>query len=303
MLMYSIKVMLSRFCGISFRRCTVMTIVASALFFSEKVSAQDLTFDQLEEAFLTINSQLPYTLGNGMELSGVSIDRKEVTYRFRINDLNNNMDNISIEDPETKERMKSMMTVLVSDDEAKAMFVSMAKLGIGFRLQMTSVNTGKTAEIFFLPEEVMEIASSPEISPFDWVRNWHHSMKGQLPIKMGMGITMTDAILTDSMMQFVCFVNEAIFSFDNIVSNKESIRESISSLLFSDSDVVAIMLSTQMTLAGLSLSYKYVGSDSGKTISIDFSNQELRERMQLDSTEFEDSIATDEEVDSVAVEW
>ena len=300
MFMYSYNVLLSHISGMSFIRCIVVIIV---FFISEKISAQGLTYDQLEEAFLTINSQMPYFMGNGMEMSSVSIDRKEVTYRFRINDLNNSMISITTDNHEVKERMKSMVSVVTSDENAKVMFVSMAKLGIGLRLQMTSVNTGKTVDVRFLPEEVMEIATKPAITPFEWVKNWHHSVKEQLPMNLGEGITMTDAILSESMMQYICVVNEAVFSFDIIVGNRESVRESICTLLFSGADAVVIMQTTQMALAGLSLSYKYVGSDSGKTMYIDFSNQELRERMHLESTEYEDSIATYEEEDSVAVEW
>ena len=113
---------------------------------------------------------------------------------------------------------------------------------------------------------------------------------------------MTDAILTETMIQFVCQVNEAMFSFDNMIGNKETARESISTRLFSGTDVAMIIQNTQIALAGLSLSYKYVGSESGKTMSIDFSNQELREGMQLDMMECSDSIAIEEHVDTLAIE-
>ena len=153
------------------------------------------------------------------------------------------------------------------------------------------------------PEEVMDIATGPGITPLDWVRNWYLSMKSQFPLEMGIGLTLTDAILTDKMVQFICLVNESMVSFDNIVGNRESVREAICTMLFSGTDAIMIMQNTQIALAGLSLSYKYVGSDSGRTMMVDFSNQELRERMQLVPTEYEDSVATYEEVDSVAVDW
>ena len=78
---------------------------------------------------------------------------------------------------------------------------------------------------------------------------------------MGIGLTLTDAILTDKMVQFICLVNESMMSFDNIVGNRESVREAICTMLFSGTDAIMIMQNTQIALAGLSLSYKYVGSD------------------------------------------
>jgi len=276
-------------------------IVASVLFYVDKASAQGYTYEQLEEAFVAINSQLPQVLGNGLEMLSVSINREEVVWCYTVNDIGNSMSNIMPEDSNIKARVKSMISAVVSDEDLKNMFIDMAKLGIGLRLQMKSVNTGKTLDVAFLPDEVMSIAITPVISPIDWVKNWHQSLISQLPLAIGMGITMTDAILTESMMQIVCFVNESMFSFDTMLANKENARESICNLLFSGTDGVVIMQNTQMALAGLALSYKYVGSQSGKSFSIDFSNQELKDKMQIEPSEVIDSIAIFGVVDSIAV--
>ena len=236
-------------------------------------------------------------------MSSVSINPKEVVFRYTVSDLGNGMSNISIDAPDTMSRMKSMVSAIADDEEARMLLTNMARMNIGLKLQMTSANTGKTLELNMSPEEVMDIATGPGITPLDWVRNWYLSMKSQFPLEMGIGLTLTDAILTDKMVQFICLVNESMVSFDNIVGNRESVREAICTMLFSGTDAIMIMQNTQIALAGLSLSYKYVGSDSGRTMMVDFSNQELRERMQLVPTEYEDSVATYEEVDSVAVDW
>ena len=303
MFMYSIKGLLSHLCEASFTRWKIGIIAMLALSFAEKSSAQEMTYNQLEEAFLSVNSQLPWTLGNGLEMTSVSVNPKEVVFRYTVNDIGNGMSNISLDDPDTMSRMKSMVYAIADDEEARMLLTNMARMNIGLKLQMTSANTGKTLELNMSPEEVMDIATGPGITPLDWVRNWYLSMKSQFPLEMGIGLTLTDAILTDKMVQFICLVNESMVSFDNIVGNRESVREAICTMLFSGTDAIMIMQNTQIALAGLSLSYKYVGSDSGRTMMVDFSNQELRERMQLVPTEYEDSVATYEEVDSVAVDW
>ena len=300
MFMYSIKGLLSHLCEASFTRWKIGIIAMLALSFAEKSSAQEMTYNQLEEAFLSVNSQLPWTLGNGLEMTSVS--PKEVVFRYTVNDIGNGMSNISLDDPDTMSRMKSMVYAIADDEEARMLLTNMARMNIGLKLQMTSANTGKTLELNMSPEEVMDIATGPGITPLDWVRNWYLSMKSQFPLEMGIGLTLTDAILTDKMVQFICLVNESMVSFDNIVGNRESVREAICTMLFSGTDAIMIMQNTQIALAGLSLSYKYVGSDSGRTMMVDFSNQELRERMQLDPTEYSDSIAIEEDVDSVAIE-
>ena len=303
MFMYSIKGLLSHLCEASFTRWKIGVIAMLALSFAEKSSAQEMTYNQLEEAFLSVNSQLPWTLGNGLEMTSVSINPKEVVFRYTVNDIGNGMSNISLDDPDTMSRMKSMVYAIADDEEARMLLTNMARMNIGLKLQMTSANTGKTLELNMSPEEVMDIATGPGITPLDWVRNWYLSMKSQFPLEMGIGLTLTDAILTDKMVQFICLVNESMVLFDNFLENKVNIRNSLRDFLFAGTDVVVTMQNTQIALAGLSLSYKYVGSASGKTVSIDFSNQELRERMQLIPTEYEDSVATYEEVDSVAVDW
>lgn len=103
-------------------------------------------------------------------------------------------------------------------------------------------------------------------------------------------------------MQYVCLVDESIVSFDTMLANKKNVRESICNWLFSRTDAIVIMQNTQMALAGLSLSYKYVSSQSSKSFSIDFSNQELKNKMQLEPSEIIDSVEIFEEVDSIAVE-
>ena len=302
MFMYSIKGLLSHLCEASFTRWKIGIIAMLALSFAEKSSAQEMTYNQLEEAFLTINSQLPLTLGNGIEMTSVSINPKEVVFRYTVNDIGNGMSNISLDDPDTMSRMKSMVYAIADDEEVRMLLTNMARMNIGLKLQMTSANTGKTLELNMSPEEVMDIATGPGITPLDWVRNWYLSMKSQFPLEMGIGLTLTDAILTDKMVQFICLVNESMVSFNNLLENKVNIRNSLRDFLFAGTDVVVTMQNTQIALAGLTLSYKYVGSASGKTVSIDFSNQELRERMQLEPTEYSDSIAIEEDVDSVAIE-
>lgn len=303
MLMCSLKGLFSHLCVASFTMCKVGIIVVLALFFAEKSLSQELTFSQLEEAFLTVNSQLPRTLGNGIEMTSVSINENEVVFRYTVNDVGNGMSNISLDDSDTMSRMKALVSAIADDEDARMMLISMAKMNIGLKMQMTSANTGKTLELDMSPEEVMDIATGPGITPLEWVRNWHQSMKSQLPLEMGMGLLMTNAILTDKTMQFVCLVNESMVSFDNILENKDNIRSYLCDFLFSGTDAVVTMQNTQMALAGLSLSYKYIGSESGKELSIDFSNQELLERMQLDMTEYSDSMAIEEDVDTVAIEW
>ena len=303
MFMYSIKGLLTHLCEASFTRWKIGIIAVLSLSFVGKSSAQQMTYSQLEEAFLTINSQLPSTLGNGLEMTSVSINPKEVVFRYTVSDLGNGMSNISFDDPDTMSRMKAMVSAITVDEDIRMLFTNMARMNIGLKLQMRSANTGKTLNLDMSPKEVLDISTGTGITPFEWVRNWHQNLKSQLPLEMGTGIKITDAILTESMFLFVCQVNEAIFSFDNIVGNRESVREAICTMLFSGTDAIMIMQNTQLALAGLSLSYKYVGSDSGRTMMVDFSNQELRERMQLVPTEYEDSVATYEEVDSVAVDW
>ena len=302
MFMYSIKGLLSHLCEASFTRWKIGIIAMLALSFAEKSSAQEMTYNQLEEAFLSVNSQLPWTLGNGLEMTSVSINPKEVVFRYTVSDLGNGMSNISFDDPDTMSRMKSMVSAIADDEEARMLLTNMARMNIGLKLQMTSANTGKTLELNMSPEEVMDIATGPGITPLDWVRNWYLSMKSQFPLELGIGLTLTDAILTDKMVQFICLVNESMVSFNNLLENKVNIRNSLRDFLFAGTDVVVTMQNTQIALAGLTLSYKYVGSASGKTVSIDFSNQELRERMQLEPTEYSDSIAIEEDVDSVAIE-
>ena len=303
MFMYSIKGLLSHLCEASSTRWKIGVVAMLALSFAEKSSAQEMTYNQLEEAFLAINSQLPWTLGNGIEMTSVSINPKDVVYRYTVNDIGNGMSNISLDDPDTMSRMKSMVYAIADDEETRMLLTNMARMNIGLKFQMTSANTGKTLELIMSPEEVMDIATGPGITPLDWVRNWYLGLKSQFPLELGIGLTLTDAILTDKMVQFICLVNESMVSFDNFLENKDNIRNTLCDFLFAGTDLVVTMQNTQIALAGLSLSYKYVGSASGKTVSIDFSNQELRERMQLVPTEYEDSVATYEEVDSVAVDW
>ena len=303
MFMYSIKGLLSHLCEASSTRWKIGVVAMLALSFVEKSSAQEMTYNQLEEAFLAINSQLPWTLGNGIEMTSVSINPKDVVYRYTVNDIGNGMSNISLDDPDTMSRMKSMVYAIADDEETRMLLTNMARMNIGLKFQMTSANTGKTLELIMSPEEVMDIATGPGITPLDWVRNWYLGLKSQFPLELGIGLTLTDAILTDKMVQFICLVNESMVSFDNFLENKDNIRNTLCDFLFAGTDLVVTMQNTQIALAGLSLSYKYVGSASGKTVSIDFSNQELRERMQLVPTEYEDSVATYEEVDSVAVDW
>lgn len=163
---------------------SILLFFAFVLFFTSNVSAQDFTYEQLEGSFAMLNSQMPMSLGNGLEMTSVSINREEVTFRYMINDIGDTMSNISFDDPNIKDRIKSMLTASVSDDMVKNMYISIATLGLKMKLQMTGENTGKTIDIIFSPEEVMDIAMSPIISPIEWVKAWYKNFVLQLPLSM-----------------------------------------------------------------------------------------------------------------------
>ena len=118
---------------------------------------------------------------------------------------------------------------------------------------------------------------------------------------MGAGIIMQDVILDEKMLQYIFFIDEDILSIDAMDANRENIKNSVQNSLFSGNDLMSMFQTQQMALAGLSLSYKYVGSQSKKSFSIEYTNQEMKELLQLDLSEKQDSISVFD-VDSVIVE-
>ena len=252
--------------------------------------------------YAAINAQLPQPMGNGMEFTSVAISKEGIVQRYTVNDIGNTISKNKVSnESKVKEQIKAIISGTISSEEEKVLYHSISKLGLKLIIQMISANNGEVLEITFSPEEVEEIASQSGYTPMEMVYYWVTNLKTQIPVSMGAGIIMQDVILDEKMLQYIFSIDEDILSFDAMDANRENIKNSVQNSLFSGNDLVSMFQTQQMALAGLSLSYKYVGSQSKKSFSIEYTNQEMKELLQLDLSEKQDSISVFD-VDSVIVE-
>lgn len=274
----------------------------SCILFAGTAPAQEITYEQLEYMYAAINAQLPQPMGNGMEFTSVAISKEGIVQRYTVNDIGNTISKNKVSnESKIKEQIKAIISGTISSEEEKVLYHSISKLGLKLIIQMISANNGEVLEITFSPEEVEEIASQSGYTPMEMVYYWVTNLKTQIPVSMGAGIIMQDVILDEKMLQYIFSIDEDILSFDAMDANRENIKNSVRNSLFSGNDLMSMFQTQQMALAGLSLSYKYVGSQSKKSFSIEYTNQEMKELLQLDLSEKQDSISVFD-VDSVIVE-
>lgn len=140
---------------------------------------------------------------------------------------------------------------------------------------------GGAVTLDFHPDELSEnaiMATAATINPEQRLADEIALSRSSLPARMADAITITDVVDINGYVVFECSVDESIAgdgAMANLKENAAGLRASMAEALASEGNPDVERLVDVTTAAGRGISYRYTGSESGDTMSVAFSPQEL----------------------------
>lgn len=249
--------------------------VLLTLLVSTTIRAQEeITFADLKQMVTVINSKLPLSMGMMMEWQSMEIDKEQLTLRYSVNDVGNTISRNLITDEEMKEQFRITLGGL--GNEMGDFLHVVNSFGINTLFVLISENTGDSKRLLVTAQE-MEEALNTEVSSEEILQLQIKNTQKTLPLSIGNGMNLTEVKLTSTYMVNTVTVDESIFSMDQMISNKNSMREVMVQMIAKNSDLSVTMQLMLCADTGRGYSYIYKGNTTGKMLRIDLTNEQLME--------------------------
>lgn len=229
---------------------------------------------KLKKLVEEVNSACPYSLGMVGEMTGAEVTDDGVMFCYEMNE-----DLVSVEKLSSNvDLMKQSLRTLFANAEGELAEVvkELAAENASLKVRFTGKTSGAVAETSLTADEIREASSveSKDKDPKEIITESLKVTRSQCPQQVEEGITMTDVDVNGENVVYEYEVDEGIAEMDLIIANKQAVRANVLQNLHAD-DMSIRMFVDNCKKAGLGLSYRYVGSQSGKTMQIDFSIDEL----------------------------
>lgn len=225
--------------------------------------------EELEKGIAMANEECPIKVDGIGIMESMVLSGNTLTYNFSLDE------EMSPTDNEAAMHKRMLNNALANERKSLLMF---EKYGISLRYVFTSPS-GKQAVVNISDKEIVDALNSnvsPSDAADDILQSELSSTKSQLPIDMGNGMTITDIILDDEVLIYVCTIDETTnrFSTDNFdrVQAKLAIKQDLGTPDASKQALLKNLINTKRELI-----YRYIGSKSGEKLDIVINLNDLRE--------------------------
>ena len=235
----------------------------------EPTYGKPLEKTELVKGIAIANEQCPLDLEGIGTMESVELSGDTVIYNFTLDeefDANAN-------DEAMHDRM--INSALANERKSLEMFNDN---GISLRYVFTTPSDKRI--IVIITKDEIEEALSRNVSSSEAAEevlmSELASTKSTLPVNMGSGMTMTDVIMNDKNLIYVCTVDESLYSlseedFDRSAA-KSAIKKELASPNITEQAMIRNLVNTNRNVV-----YRYVGNKSGKNIEVVISHNELRD--------------------------
>lgn len=226
----------------------------------------------LEQIVMEANDECPYPINNWSTIEKVEyIDNSCIMTIY----IGRGLMNIARDDQAAATLHQNLLTGFVNtDDELFSQFFKvMVNEKADFVIKIIN-NLGDTIVQHFTNKELAAFQPTNNINPDAELMAIANNMKLQLPITIQTGLIATDCILNDTYLIHVYSMDEQIYDMDffekYITEMKKSLIQNID---YSDPTIINLINLLKQTKRGLS--YKYIGTITGKYFTINIETNEL----------------------------
>ncbi|MBR6919173.1 MAG: hypothetical protein IKN37_02445, partial [Bacteroidales bacterium] len=132
---------------------------------------------------------------------------------------------------------------------------------------------GASFEFFITAEEIKSNRPGTDADPEVLLKSIYDNLKLQIPIDMGNGLTVKDALLDENSFIYIYECDESVIDIDKLNENLSEMKRMI--LAEFSVDIAAQKLSELIKATNRRLVYKYVGSSSGKSVVVSIGPEEF----------------------------
>ena len=132
---------------------------------------------------------------------------------------------------------------------------------------------GASFELVITAEEIKSNRPGTDADPEVLLKSIYDNLKLQIPIDMGNGLTVKDALLDENSFIYIYECDESVIDIDKLNENLSEMKRMI--LAEFSVDIAAQKLSELIKATNRRLVYKYVGSSSGKTVVVSIGPEEF----------------------------
>lgn len=222
-----------------------------SLFCFGSVSAQSISYEELEQMIIGLNSMMPLGMGSSMELTSASLSPTELTIEASINDIGGTMGNLTAED------IRTIATGMISSNaEMKNLCKILVDLNLGLHYVFNGEVSGNRIAVTFSVADLSTICNT-ETTPYQALEIFVNQQKSVLPMKLGEQMSMTDAYLTSSTLEMVIEADDMLVDALYIDAAHDAMATMVSQ------DMATLQMAVVCVNAGYGFSYVYRGKTSG----------------------------------------
>lgn len=229
----------------------------------------------LEQAIEATNKKCPIDMGI-MTIEKLEFQEGNVYFHYLIDETLVNVSELA-KQPEILKA--SLLTIFSNPDEDMRSFL---KLMVDEKSDLHAIFKAKTsedkAEVVLSADELKTCLDDESTTPDDKLKSLIQTTNLQLPTDLQNGIVIRQCILEGKTVFYIYEVNEEFYDQEMIKKQVESgILKQNLTLALKSSDDMSKRFFNAIVNANKGLGYRYVGTTSGNTVEVTFTNEELKE--------------------------
>lgn len=225
---------------------------------------------ELRKMVKEIGNECPLSLGNGITFEKVTYSRNTVTFTYDIDIL----DIAAISKNDSAFRSNMLSGYAYNQDDSfrllmEAIINSKADLKVVFRNEK-----GESYDMHFNAAELAEnMPGSAGVDPEKSFMNMLDNFMMQIPVDMGNGMVMQDLTIDENSLTYQYDCDESLIDLDEMLGKEPEMKKMVFGEFYSN--ILARKLSDLLKATNRTLVYKYVGTSSGKTVTVSLAPDEL----------------------------
>lgn len=245
----------------------LMSGKSESFYLQECESAKEITYEEFEEVIASQNAELPVTLSDGLQMTGMYVNPQYMTIRMKIDTKGKGL--VLMDEKQAKEKGGAMLAGLLKQHISKIF-----SLGIGLKIVLIP-EIGNRMEIIFDRDELSDMLNDEQTTSEDSLNIYIENTRLGCPVYIEDGVVMTDIYKNNGLLYMVFEIDENLYSIANFNNSKDAIKENMTSIFKLGDDQLTVILLELLKSSNHGLAYRYKGNSSGSIADIIFSADEI----------------------------
>lgn len=235
--------------------------------------------EAINDAIYRLSKELPIRLEGLGIVQKINFDDNSVIFLMRIKEeISSGLNVTKINEKGDLAKKIVLTQIKRMDDQIKDAIKSIGEQGYSLKVHINGTESKRTGVIKLSSNEILTAVSQPlEISEEDYsLLMISLTTKMMLPTKVDEVTTWTETIVTDNSFEYVYSINDKYV--DMTLADKTQMKIEKENMLIQHLNLMQNVISKCIS-SHRKLIYRYIGSQSGISLDIVFSEKELKEIM------------------------